>query len=193
MTTDAAAPAPRTDDADWAAAVLQFWFSELTESEWFVRDDTLDSRIRQRFLALHGNLAADGGVPVTAAPHALLAAVIVLDQFSRNLYRDDPRAYATDAAARRLARSMLAQGLDRALTPRERLFVYMPFEHSDDPVDQSLSVQLMQELGNESWTHFALEHQAVIERYGRFPFRNAALGRTSTAAELAYINQAADA
>jgi uncharacterized protein (DUF924 family) len=119
----------------------------------------------------------------------LLAALLVLDQFSRNLYRDDPRAFAADAAARELARSIVAQGLDRAMTPQERLFVYLPFEHSENADDQALAVRLMAALGNDYWTRYAVDHQATIARFGRFPFRNAALGRVSTAEEVAYMHE----
>ena len=90
-----------------------------------------------------------------------------------------------------LARSIVAQGLDRAMTPQERLFVYLPFEHSENADDQSWSVRLVRELGNESWTRYALAHQVAIDRFGRFPFRNAALGRISTADELAYMSESA--
>ena len=187
MTTTTAS----SGDPAWVDDVLRFWFEELAEIDWFVRDDAVDARIRKRFLALHGDVVADGGVPVTSSPRALLAAVIVLDQFSRNLHRDDPRAFAADADARRLARSIVEQGLDRAMTNQERLFVYLPFEHSENPDDQCLSVRLVEELGNESWTRYALAHQVAINRFGRFPFRNAALGRSSTADELAYMSEAA--
>jgi uncharacterized protein (DUF924 family) len=101
----------------WVRDVLQFWFEELAELDWFVRNDAVDDRIRQRFLSLYGDITADGGVPLTSTPRMLLAAVLVLDRFSRNLYRDDPRAFEADADARRLARSIIAQGFDRAMTP----------------------------------------------------------------------------
>jgi len=173
----------------WVSDVLQFWFEELAELDWFVRNDAVDDRIRQRFLSLYGDITADGGVPLTSPPRMLLAAVLVLDQFSRNLYRDDPRAFEADADARRLARSIVAQGFDRALTPPERLFVYLPFEHSENADDQALAVRLIAALRNEHWTHYALAHQTTIARFGRFPFRNAALGRVSTADEVAYMSE----
>ena len=105
MTTTTAS----SGDPAWVEDVLRFWFEELAEIDWFVRDDDVDARIRKRFLALHGKIVADGGVPLTSTPRALLAAVIVLDQFSRNLYRDDPRAFAADADARQLARSITTE------------------------------------------------------------------------------------
>jgi uncharacterized protein (DUF924 family) len=175
----------------WVTDVLRFWFDELGEPDWFVRNDTVDDRIRQRFLPLHGDITADGGVPLSSPPRMLLAAVLVLDQFSRNLYRDDPRAFEADADARHLARSIVAQGFDRAMTPRERLFVYLPFEHSENADDQTLAVHLIQTLGNEYWTHYALAHQVAIARFGRFPLRNAALGRVSTADEITYMSESA--
>jgi uncharacterized protein (DUF924 family) len=187
MTTTTAS----SGDPAWVDEVLRFWFEELAEIDWFVRDDEVDARIRRRFLSLHGKIVADGGVPLNSTPRALLAAVIVLDQFSRNLYRDDPRAFAADADARQLARSIVDQGYDRAMTNQQRLFVYLPFEHSENADDQCISVRLVDELGNESWTRYALAHQAAIDRFRRFPFRNAALGRTSTADELAYMSAAA--
>ena len=177
-------------DPAWVTDVLQFWFGELAEQDWFVRNDAVDDRIRRRFLSLHDEITADGGVPLASSPRMLLAAVVVLDQFSRNLYRDDPRAFAADRDARKLARSIIAQGFDRAMTPRERLFAYLPFEHSEELDDQALAVRLIEALGNEYWTRYALAHQLAIARFGRFPFRNAALCRVSTADEVAYMNDA---
>jgi len=173
----------------WVSDVLRFWFQELRELDWFVRNDAVDDRIRQRFLSLHGHITADGGVPPSSSPRMLLAAVLVLDQFSRNLYRDDPRAFEADADARHLSRSIVAQGFDRTMTPPERLFVYLPFEHSESAVDQVLAVRLIEVLGNEHWTHYALAHQVAIARFGRFPLRNAALSRASTADEVAYMSE----
>jgi uncharacterized protein (DUF924 family) len=177
------------NDPAWVTDVLRFWFEELAALDWFVRNDAVDDRIRQRFLSLHGHITADGGVPLTSPPRMLLAAVLVLDQFSRNLYRDDPRAFEADTAARELARSIVAQGFDQTMTPQERLFVYLPFEHSENADDQALAVRLIAMLGNDYWTRYAVDHQATIDRFGRFPFRNAALGRVSTADEVAYMSE----
>lgn len=173
----------------WVSDVLRFWFEELADADWFIRNDAVDDRIRQRFLALHGHVTADGGVPLTSTPRMLLAAVLVLDQFSRNLYRDDPRAFEADADARHVARSIVALGLDVAMTPRERFFVYLPFEHSENAKDQELAVRLIAALGNDYWTRYAVDHQATIARFGRFPLRNAALGRVSTVEEVACMNE----
>lgn len=177
-------------EPDWVGAVLRFWFQELAEGQWFAKDAGLDAQIRERFLALHEQLA-NGGAAGISGPRASLAAVIVLDQFSRNLFRQDPRAYATDPSARRIATVAIEQGFDSAMSKPDRLFLYMPFEHSEDVRDQARSVELMQSLGNDGWTHYARLHKDIIDRFGRFPHRNAVLNRQSTAEELAALKSPA--
>lgn len=174
----------------WVTEVLRFWFDELCAPHWFARSEETDAQIRDRFLLLHHELVALDGC-LAATPRALLAAVIVLDQFSRNLFRGTPRAFAADAVARRLSRSAFSQGFDRAMKEQERLFLYMPFEHSEDREDQALAVELIARLGNEAWTRDAIAHQAIIDRFGRFPHRNAILGRSSSADEVALLQQPA--
>lgn len=172
----------------WMGEVLDFWFGELSITQWFTRDDALDARIRERFLALHERLLAQEGPRVVTA-RSLLAAVIVLDQFSRNLFRGNPRAYAADAIARRLSRRAIELGLDAGMTMHERLFLYMPFEHSEDAADQALAVDLVSALDDAELTRYALAHRDIIERFGRFPHRNAVLGRASTPEELAFLQE----
>jgi uncharacterized protein (DUF924 family) len=128
-------------------------------------------------------------VDATADPRVALATVIVLDQFPRNMFRGQPRVYATDAQALAVAKAAIAGGLDRALPKDGRLFLYMPLQHSEDAADQRLSVELVSALGDESLTRFALAHQRIIERFGRFPHRNAILGRSSTPEELASLDE----
>jgi uncharacterized protein (DUF924 family) len=176
---------------NWVTEVLHFWFDELGEAGWFAQSDATDALIRERFLWLHERLVADEGADCRTR-HQLLAAVIVLDQFSRNLFRGTPRAYTADPIARRLARSALAQSCDAAMTVQERCFLYMPFEHSEDRADQALSVELFAQLGNAEWTRYALGHQAIIDRFGRFPHRNAILNRQSSAAEIEILQQPED-
>jgi uncharacterized protein (DUF924 family) len=172
----------------WATEVLIFWFDEMGETCWFAKSQNIDAQIRDRFLSLLERLVAhDGWVPT--APRPLLAAVIVLDQFSRNLFRDTPRAFAADPAARRLSRSAIKQGFDLTLTEPERLFLYMPFEHSEDRDDQALAVECIARLGNEEWTRYAIAHKAIIDRFGRFPHRNAVLNRDSSPDELAQLRE----
>jgi uncharacterized protein (DUF924 family) len=172
----------------WVGEVLGFWFEELGATRWFPRDDAVDERIRVRFLALHERLVSNDGCDVDT-PESILAAVIVVDQFSRNMFRGTSRAFAADPLALRLARRAIAQRFDAAMTIEARLFLYLPFEHSEDPADQALAVDLMRGLGHDDWTRYAESHKAIIDRFGRFPHRNIALGRLSTADELAFLVQ----
>ena len=172
----------------WVADVLDFWFQELSQGDWFAKSAELDDRIRARFLALHERLQHHDGQGLDGA-RPLLAAVIVLDQFSRNLFRGAARAFDCDPLARELARQAIARGFDRALTDRERVFLYLPFEHSEDRDDQALSVELISRLGNEHWTRYAEAHKTIIDRFGRFPHRNAVLGRASTEEEAEMLRQ----
>jgi uncharacterized protein (DUF924 family) len=172
----------------WVTEVLHFWFDELGEAHWFEKREDIDAQIRGRFLPLHERVVAhDGSVATT--PRPLLAAVIVLDQFSRNLFRGTPRAFAADPVARRLSRTAIKQGFDIAMKEQERLFLYMPFEHSEDREDQALAVELIARLGNEEWTRDAIAHKAIIDRFGRFPHRNAILNRHSSADEVALLQE----
>ena len=180
-TSDAAEPA-------WIGEVLHFWFDELGEAHWFAKSGDVDARIHDRFLALHESMVAHDGTAITT-PRSLLAAVVVLDQFSRNLFRGTARAFAADALARRIARSAIELGFDDAMTEPERMFLYLPFEHSEDRADQARSVELFVRLGNEDWTRYAIAHKVIIDRFGRFPHRNAVLDRVSSADELALLQR----
>ncbi len=172
----------------WVGQVIHFWFEELAEADWFAKSDSVDMRIRERFLTLHERLVTHHGLGVTE-PQPILAVVIVLDQFSRNLFRDSPRAYSADSIARRLARTAIEQGFDLTMTRQERLFLYLPFEHSEDRADQAYSLNLVKQLGREDWTHSAVKHKAIIDQFGRFPHRNAVLNRLSTADEIAFLKE----
>jgi len=171
----------------WAEAVLYFWFNELQPNDWFSGAAAVDERIRERFGQLHQTLQASPLLPSSLNAHALLAAVIVFDQFSRNLFRKSVAAYATDARALELARYAVATGMDRSLQERERYFLYMPFMHSEDRAMQAESVRLFGQLGLEDGVKWARHHHAIVERFGRFPHRNALFGRTSTAQELEFL------
>ena len=172
----------------WVGDVLRFWFEELTKDQWFAKSDRLDAQIRDRFLALNEQLVASEASGVTT-PRMLLAAIIVLDQFSRNMFRSTPRAYAADSIARRLSRTAIENGLDAHMTEDERSFLYLPFQHSEDREDQALSLRLYEKLGNDELTGFARAHKSIIDRFGRFPHRNETLGRTSTAEEIALLKE----
>ncbi len=173
-----------------ARVVLHFWFTELRPEQWW-RDDTLDQQIVSRFGEVFERL--ETGVPDAwlETPRGVLAAVLVLDQFPRNMFRGTARAFATDSAARRLAEHAVERGLDQALSVDERLFLYLPFEHSEDGADQERAVALISALGNAQYTDFARQHKQVIDRFGRFPQRNAALGRVSTPEEDAFLEAGA--
>lgn len=181
-----AAPGPEPEPA-WVEDVLGFWFG-LPHACWWHRDAAFDAGVRARFLALHEALRAEPA-PALASPRAALAAVIVLDQFSRNMFRDDPCAYASDALARGIALAAIDAGWDADMPREARLFLYMPLEHSEDLADQQRAVALIGALGDPEWTHFAEAHRRVIARFGRFPHRNAILGRVSSAEEEASLHE----
>jgi uncharacterized protein (DUF924 family) len=170
----------------WVGRVLDFWFREIDSELWFAGNEELDERIRHDFIELHGRIAMCDTRELAAA-RSLLAAIIVMDQFSRNMFRGTPRAFASDPLARRLAEHLIAHGFDLPMKPAERYFAYLPFEHSEEPEHVALAVRLIEQLGDESWTRYAQMHQTAIIRFGRFPHRNRILGRTSTVDELAFV------
>jgi len=180
------------------AEVLDYWFGPAPDLAsrrrlWFGKDAATDAEILRRFEDLHRAALAGELDAWLAAPASALALVIALDQFPRNMYRDTARAFAADAKALASAREALAQGHDRRLLPAQRLFLYLPFEHSEDLAEQRRSVKLFAALDNEAGMadayDFALRHYCVIARFGRFPHRNASLGRASTPEELAFLQQ----
>ena len=157
----------RMPEPPWVDAVMRFWFKELSAAQWFASNDAIDAQIRERFLALHESLVAQDRIDAQT-PREALATVIVLDQFSRNVFRGGARAYAADPVARDVSRSAIERGFDIAMTRPQRMFLYLPFEHSEDAADQLLAVDLMQQLGDAGWTRYALAHKAIIDRFGRF-------------------------
>lgn len=175
-----------TTAGDWIDQVLHFWFTELKPEAWFTRDERVDAMIRERFGELHERLRSVRPPDLTT-PSACLAAVIVFDQFSRNMFRGSPRSYASDALALSIARHAITAGFDRNLDDQQRVFLYMPFQHSENAATQARSVELFTELGDAETLDYARQHQAVIEKFGRFPHRNATLGRASTEAEQAFM------
>ena len=167
--------------------VLDFWFKDLTPKQWFVKDADLDRKITERFSALH--LALSRTVPPEwrASAEARLALVIVLDQFPRNMYRGSPLSFATDSLALNAAKAALAVGADAAVGGERQIFFYMPFEHAESQTEQDRAVALFEAFGDETYLDYARQHQDIIQRFGRFPHRNAILGRTSTPEEEAYL------
>lgn len=169
--------------------ILDFWFGHLKPAQWFKPDATLDAEIARRFAAIYDELKRGVADTWRGGARESLAAIIVLDQFPRNMFRGTPAAFATDAVALALSSEAIDRGLDRSLSAVERQFLYMPFQHSEDRAVQTRSVALFEGLGDESVLDFARRHRAVIERFGRFPHRNAILGRASTGEEIEFLKQ----
>ena len=176
---------PADIKSPWVSAVLRFWFTELMPRQWFIKDEELDALIRERFLPAYEHVRQSLFADQELSARETLAAVIVLDQFPRNMFRGTPQAFATDAQALAMAQSAVAQGQDRELSKKQRLFLYMPFQHSEDRAVQARSIELFTALGEN--LGYARRHQEVIERFGRFPHRNAILGRTSTPEEREFL------
>ena len=168
---------------------LQFWFTELTPKQHFAKDSALDEAVRARFGATLEAAARCELFGWCATPKGRLAEIVVLDQFSRNVYRDTPSAFAQDALALALAQELVASGQDRSLPLAQRSFAYMPYMHSESALVHAQAVALFSQPGVEDNLRFELRHQAIIERFGRYPHRNAILGRQSTAEELAFLSE----
>jgi uncharacterized protein (DUF924 family) len=171
---------------DWVAGVLRFWFEECAPEQWFEKDDTFDAAVRRRFLALHAEVAALTLETCLADAETALAATIVLDQFPRNMFRDTPGAFATDASAFAIAQAAIARGFDARVPEARRKFFYLPLTHAEDAGAQARSVQLFEPLNGDD-LRWAKAHRAIIDRFGRFPHRNAILGRASTPEEVEFL------
>ena len=169
--------------------ILHFWFTELTPKQHFAKDAALDEAISTRFGSTLEAAAKCELFAWRATPEGRLAEVLVLDQFSRNVYRDTPHAFAQDALALVLAQELVASTLDRSLPLAQRSFAYMPYMHSESLAIHTQAVQLFSQPGLENNLSFELRHQEIIDRFGRYPHRNAILGRTSTAEELTFLSE----
>lgn len=170
-------------------AVLDFWFVECSPAQWWKLDAAFDATIAQRFGDLHRSALLGELFAWRGDAAGRLAEVIVLDQFSRNLFRGTARAFAADPMALALAQEAVAQGLDQALPPAQRAFLYMPYMHSESRLVHQQAERLFAALGIEDKLGFALRHKAIVDRFGRYPHRNAALGRISTAEEEAFLRE----
>ena len=166
---------------------LHFWFAELTPKQHFAKDPALDETIRARFGATLEAATKCELFAWRATPEGRLAEVLVLDQFSRNVYRDTARAFAQDALALALAQALVASGQDRSRPLAQRSFAYMPYMHSESALIHAQALTLFTQPGMEDSLRFEQRHQAIIQRFGRYPHRNALLGRESTAEELAFL------
>lgn len=169
--------------------VLDFWFNELMPGQWFTKDPALDELIKQRFGQIHQQACAAELFGWRDTAHGRLAEIIVLDQFSRNIWRDQPAAFAADAQALVLAQEGVRLGVDQALSVLERSFFYMPYMHSESLVVHQQAVQLYKQQGLEVNLDFEYKHLAILQRFGRYPHRNKILGRVSTEEEIAFLKQ----
>jgi uncharacterized protein (DUF924 family) len=180
---------PLTDSHATADDVLRFWFEEITPDDWFTATPELDAECGRRFARLHLSLSRQMDPRWRQSPEARLAAIILFDQIPRNIYRGSPLAFATDGLARREARLALDVAADQAVGREPRLFFYLPFEHAESLEDQDLSVALFSALGDPKLLDFAERHARIVRRFGRFPHRNAILGRETTAEEAAFLQE----
>jgi uncharacterized protein (DUF924 family) len=174
---------------NWYEPVLHFWFDEVGAQGWFAKVPALDAEIRNRFAALHQHLSTSAHGAIEGTAPAYLAAIVVLDQFSRNMFRGTPQAFAADPLALSLAEHAVASGFDQQLLQHQRLFIYLPYQHSEQLAMQVRSLQLFTELADATQLDYAQQHHDIIARFGRFPHRNAVSGRDSTAEETAFLKQ----
>ena len=178
-------------DDDLIAEILGLWFSGRVRPLWFNSTEEFDAELRERFLATWGLARAGSYDHWELEADGALALVIVLDQFPLNMFRgNDPRQYSTEAHARAVAGRAIEQGFDNDMVGERKAFLYLPFMHSESLADQQRSLALYEAAGLEDNLRYARHHRDIIERFGRFPHRNAALGRESTAEELAYLEKA---
>jgi uncharacterized protein (DUF924 family) len=168
--------------------ILSFWRSA-GPKKWFAKSDAFDEAIRLKFEPVHHAAARGEYDGWAATPETALALLILLDQFPRNLYRGSAHAFATDPKARVVARAAVDAGFDRQVEPELRNFFYLPFEHSEDITDQDYALALCTEAGDENNLKFAVIHRDIIVRFGRFPHRNACLGRMTTAEEQEFLDE----
>jgi uncharacterized protein (DUF924 family) len=178
---DAVPPAVEPGD------VLAFWRAAGAD-QWFKKDAAFDDEIRRRFLTTYEAAAGGRLAAWEQTPEDALALLVVLDQFPRNMFRGDARTYAADPLAREVAARARARGFDRGFPPAEQTFFYLPFEHSEDIADQERGLALFRTTGDEELIKYAQEHVDIVRRFGRFPHRNALLGRATTPEEQAFLD-----
>ena len=172
-----------------STVINRFWFEEIDPKQWWAKDDNLDKLIRQRFAHIHEKAGRCELHRWRRSSQGRLAEIIVLDQFSRNIYRGLPESFANDALALALAQAAIENGADRELNASEKSFLYMPFMHSESLFIHEIAMELYAQKGLEFNYDFEKQHKAIIERFGRYPHRNLILGRESTPEELEYLKQ----
>ncbi len=170
-------------------SVIEFWFNEIDSKQWFVKELQFDQLIIERFAGLHAKAVECELYSWREQPLGRLAEIIVLDQFSRNMFRDRPEAFAADALALILAQEAISHGADKQLPAVQQAFFYMPFMHSESKLIHQVAVELFSAPGLEGNHAFELTHKAIIDRFGRYPHRNAILGRQSSKQEIEFLKQ----
>ncbi len=169
--------------------IIDFWFNELEAKQWWQKDDALDCLIKNRFGEQHDQAIASELSHWRETAFGSLAEIIILDQFSRNIYRNKPESFAYDSMALALAQCAIVKGFDIKLTVEQRVFLYMPFMHSESKLIHQQAVSLFSDVGIQSNIDFEYKHKAIIDKFGRYPHRNDVLGRESTTAELEFLKQ----
>ena len=169
--------------------ILYFWFNELEPRQWWVKDENLDQMIRERFSDVHRQTARCELYPWRSSARGRLAEIIVLDQFSRNMFRNSPKSFEFDPQALVLAQEAVAVGADKELSQQDRNFLYMPYMHSESLVIHDVALDLFRANGLEASLEYEVKHRDIIVRFGRYPHRNEALGRQSTPEELEFLKQ----
>ena len=169
--------------------ILKFWFEEIDHAQWWERDDHFDKSIIERFSEIHAGASRCELYEWRAVARGRLAEIIVLDQFSRNMFRGSPLSFAQDSLALALAQEAITAKADKVLSPIERSFLYMPFMHSESLKIHEVAMDLFRDNGIQGSLDFEIRHKQIIERFGRYPHRNNILGRESTAEEIEYLKQ----
>lgn len=167
--------------------IIKFWFEDVEEFKWWAKDDDFDRLIIDRFSKIHSSAAGCELYEWRSNPEGCLAEVIILDQFSRNMFRGKPQAFAYDSLALSLSQSAIHSGMDQLLDSRMKGFLYLPYMHSESKKIHEVAVALYEKNGNSANLEFELKHKAIIDRFGRYPHRNAILGRESTSEEIEFL------
>lgn len=169
--------------------ILKFWFEEIDRSQWWSKNDKFDQRIRERFAEIHAKAIRCELFAWRKDSEGRLAEIIVLDQFSRNMFRDSPLSFANDSLALALSQEAISVGADQVLNPIQRSFLYMPFMHSESLIIHEIAMDLFKKNGIQSNLDFEKKHQEIIKIFGRYPHRNKILGRAPTKAEIEFLKQ----
>ena len=168
-------------------SVIDFWFNQVDPKQWWIKDASFDQLVTKRFKKLHSAATKGELYDWRDAPEGRLAEIIIIDQFSRTIYRDTPLAFVYDPQALVLAQEAIRVGANQSLTPEKKAFLYMPFMHSESSVIHNIAVKLFSEPGLEFNLDFELKHKTIIDRFGRYPHRNKILGRKSTKKEIDFL------